>query len=306
MAQVPASVDFQEKWRQALALLRRARSAGFHVTAVLADAEFGDISMFRRLLHQQHLPYALGVSRHLTVQTQYAYEPFGNLQVSGATTANALAFTGREADGTGLYFYRARYYSPHFQRFISSDPLGFAGGDLNTYANVGNSPAVFSDPFGLDRGMPGYGMAGGAGPLANRPGIPPNHGPGLGNGTAPPPPPPCGGSGTPGNGWFGFAGESLGGDAETLILVGSDSQKGAFYGSLWEIGSGGVAIGFESLRIIPTWSEENQVVGIVGGEAPVPVIRSLGGGWFTSWNGSMGFYLNFGLFGWGWHGGCTQ
>jgi RHS repeat-associated protein len=66
------------------------------------------------------------------VQTQYAYELFGNLQLSGATTANALTFTGREADGTGLYYYRSRYYSPRFQRFISSDPIGFAGGDLDT------------------------------------------------------------------------------------------------------------------------------------------------------------------------------
>jgi SRSO17 transposase len=37
------------------------------VTAVLADAEFGDITAFRRALHQWRLPYAVGVSRQLTV-----------------------------------------------------------------------------------------------------------------------------------------------------------------------------------------------------------------------------------------------
>jgi SRSO17 transposase len=66
-ARIPSTVGFQEKWRQALTLIRRARAAGLQVTAVLADAEFGDITAFRRVLHQWHLPYALGVSRHLTV-----------------------------------------------------------------------------------------------------------------------------------------------------------------------------------------------------------------------------------------------
>jgi SRSO17 transposase len=66
-AQVPARVSFQEKWRQALTLIRRARAAGLQITAVLADAEFGDVTTFRRALHRWQLPYAVGVSRHLTV-----------------------------------------------------------------------------------------------------------------------------------------------------------------------------------------------------------------------------------------------
>lgn len=67
VARIPAPVSFQEKWRQALTLLRRARAAGLQLTAVVADAEFGDITAFRRLLHQWRLPYALGISHHLTV-----------------------------------------------------------------------------------------------------------------------------------------------------------------------------------------------------------------------------------------------
>jgi SRSO17 transposase len=65
--QIPARIAFQEKWRQALTLIRRARAAGLDLTAVLADAEFGDITAFRRALHRWHLPYAVGISRHLTV-----------------------------------------------------------------------------------------------------------------------------------------------------------------------------------------------------------------------------------------------
>jgi len=61
---------------------------------------------------------------------------------------NPYQFTGRENDGTGLYFYRARYYSPTFQRFVSQDPIGFAGGGPNLYGYVLNNPISFIDPFG--------------------------------------------------------------------------------------------------------------------------------------------------------------
>jgi len=64
---IPATVRFQEKWRLALTLLRQIRAAGFDVTAVLGDAEFGDNATLRRALHRLQLPYALGISSHLTV-----------------------------------------------------------------------------------------------------------------------------------------------------------------------------------------------------------------------------------------------
>jgi SRSO17 transposase len=67
VAHIPAGMAFQEKWRQALTLIRRARAAGLQITGVLADAEFGDVTAFRRALHRWRLPYAVGVSRHLTV-----------------------------------------------------------------------------------------------------------------------------------------------------------------------------------------------------------------------------------------------
>ena len=64
---IPPAVTFQEKWRMALRLLRQARAAGLTLTAVLADAEFGDVTAFRAALHRLQLPYALGISSHLTV-----------------------------------------------------------------------------------------------------------------------------------------------------------------------------------------------------------------------------------------------
>jgi SRSO17 transposase len=66
-ARIPAGVRFQEKWRHALALLRQVRAAGFAVTAVIGDAEFGDVTALRTALHRLRLPYALGISSDLTV-----------------------------------------------------------------------------------------------------------------------------------------------------------------------------------------------------------------------------------------------
>ena len=66
-AQIPATVRFAPKWQLALTLLRQVRAAGFTVTAVVGDAEFGDNATLRRTLHRAKLPYALGVSSDLKV-----------------------------------------------------------------------------------------------------------------------------------------------------------------------------------------------------------------------------------------------
>jgi RHS repeat-associated protein len=82
------------------------------------------------------------------VQTQYTYGPFGATIASGMISENPAQYTGRENDGAGLYFYRARYYDPKVGRFISEDPIGFLGGN-NFYMYVENDPANKTDPGGL-------------------------------------------------------------------------------------------------------------------------------------------------------------
>jgi RHS repeat-associated protein len=73
--------------------------------------------------------------------------PFGHADVTGSPDANAFRSTGREDDGTGLYYYRARYYDPTRSRFVSQDPIGLAGG-VNGYAYGANSPTNWIDPQG--------------------------------------------------------------------------------------------------------------------------------------------------------------
>jgi len=92
--------------------------------------------------------------------TQYQYGPFGQTTTSGASSTNPLQYTGRELDSTGLDFMRARYYNPIAQRFISPDPIGLSGGQVNLYAYVGNSPTNWTDPQGLSGGSSGGGGGG--------------------------------------------------------------------------------------------------------------------------------------------------
>jgi RHS repeat-associated protein len=99
-----------------------------------------------------YLTDALGSPIRLTDKTgvkvvDYTYDPYGNT-TADATIDNPFQYTGRENDNTGLYYYRARYYSPNQQRFISEDPIGLNGG-INVYGYVEGNPINLIDPMGL-------------------------------------------------------------------------------------------------------------------------------------------------------------
>ena len=83
-----------------------------------------------------------------TIQTQYAYEAFGKTTTMGAASNNSTQFTGRENDGTGLYYYRARYYDPGSQRFLSEDPFILDGGRTSRYGYAYDNPINLRDPSG--------------------------------------------------------------------------------------------------------------------------------------------------------------
>ena len=107
------------------------------------------------------------------IRGQYAYEPFGATTMTGALT-NSYKFTGREDDGTALYYYRARYYHPALGRFVSEDPLDgilrlFAESvtrstsDINLFVYGYDSPVMLIDPLGLFTFTFGTSASGGAG-----------------------------------------------------------------------------------------------------------------------------------------------
>jgi len=115
----------------------------------------------------QYLADALGSTLALTdgtgkIAQTYSYAPFGQSEFADTPASpNPFQFAGRENDGTGLYYYRARYYSPALHRFISEDPIRLDGG-VNFYAYVGGDPISRADPTGegfdiaLDIGFIGY------------------------------------------------------------------------------------------------------------------------------------------------------
>jgi RHS repeat-associated protein len=81
-----------------------------------------------------------------TLEAKFAYTPYG---VADSNAGPPWRFTGRRLDpDTGLYYLRARDYSPLLGRFLQPDPIGIAGG-INLYAYVGNDPLNGTDPLGL-------------------------------------------------------------------------------------------------------------------------------------------------------------
>jgi len=73
------------------------------------------------------------------------YLPYGK----SANAPGTFGFTGQRIDPetNGLYYYRARHYSPAWGRFLQPDPMGYGGG-VNLYAYVGNDPLNLIDPTG--------------------------------------------------------------------------------------------------------------------------------------------------------------
>ena len=49
---------------------------------------------------------------------------------------------------SGLFYNWNRYYNPVIGRYISSDPIGIAGG-LNTFNYVGQNPLLYTDTYGF-------------------------------------------------------------------------------------------------------------------------------------------------------------
>ncbi|MBL7664001.1 MAG: RHS repeat-associated core domain-containing protein [Bacteriovoracaceae bacterium] len=69
--------------------------------------------------------------------------------ISSSTEPVSYGFTGRQLDlESGIYFFKSRYYDQDSGKYLSSDQIGFKGGDYNSTRYVGNQPLWLTDPDG--------------------------------------------------------------------------------------------------------------------------------------------------------------
>ena len=92
-----------------------------------------------------------------TVANHRIFDTYGNLDSQTNAAVDCLfGYTGRALDeATDLQNNTNRWYEAITGRWLSQDPIGFAGGDANLYRYVGNSPTNWVDPNGLCRGKGG-------------------------------------------------------------------------------------------------------------------------------------------------------
>ncbi|MBQ7935822.1 MAG: hypothetical protein IJ333_05680, partial [Clostridia bacterium] len=90
-----------------------------------------------------------------TITDTFEYDTYGKVASRTGTTTTPFLYNGRDGvmtESNGLYYMRARYYSPDLRRFINADIIPGELSNavtLNRYAYANANPAMLIDPLGL-------------------------------------------------------------------------------------------------------------------------------------------------------------
>jgi len=96
-------------------------------------------------LHADHQGSIVAMSGAAGVIQINRYDEYG---IPAATNGGRFQYTGQVwLAELGMYYYKARIYSPTFGRFLQTDRIGYAGG-INLYGYVGDDPINGADPAG--------------------------------------------------------------------------------------------------------------------------------------------------------------
>jgi RHS repeat-associated protein len=101
----------------------------------------------KRFLHADERGSIIAVSN--SAGTSIATNKYDEYGIPAATNVGRFGYTGQTwLPEVGMWYYKARMYSPTLGRFLQTDLMGYQYG-MNWYGYVGADPVNFVDPSGM-------------------------------------------------------------------------------------------------------------------------------------------------------------